>query len=206
MTREGRVAALVLAAGLSSRMAPRNKLLMADASGQTMVGQVVAAAVASRAHEVVVVTGHQAEDVEHAATEAAGGAQHLRLVRCAGFAQGLSASLKCGIAALGEASAALVCLGDMPLVTSAMLDRLIDAHHQACQASIVVPTCRGTRGNPVLWDAGYFADFAALSGDRGARALLARHADRIIEVELGSEAVLRDFDTPESLGHRVDTF
>ncbi len=194
------VAALILAAGRSSRMGPRNKLLLRDEGGRTMIGQVVQAALQSRASEIVLVTGHQAAAVEAAAFRAAGVGSRLRVVHAPTYAEGLSASLKSGIEAVAGAAAALVCLGDMPLVTGAMLDRLIGAFAAGAEKTIVVPTCRGMRGNPVLWDRKFFPAFAALSGDRGARDLLARNTAEIAEVDFGDTAILRDFDTPEAVG------
>ena len=78
----------------------------------------------------------------------------------------------------------LVCLGDMPLVTQILIDRLLDAYDPAEGNLIVVPTYHGKRGNPVLWDRRFFAEMAALTGDTGARTLLLRHAEHVVEVEV----------------------
>ncbi len=194
------VAALILAAGRSSRMGPRNKLLLRDQSGRSMIGRVVEAVLESRASDIVLVTGHQAASVEAAALHVAGAASRLRVVHAPTYAEGLSASLKSGMQAVSGSLAALICLGDMPLVTGGLIDRLIDTFVTGSQKTIVVPTCRGARGNPVLWGRKFFPAFAALSGDRGARDLLARNAADIAEVELGDTAILKDFDTPEAAG------
>lgn len=195
------IAAIILAAGLSSRMAPGNKMLARDGYGQSMIGRVIQAALGTRTEEVILITGHRAEEIEHAARQATttGTAARLRFVRSPNYAQGMSASVKAGIAAAARASAALICLGDMPEITAAMMNSLIDAYDPAAGKTIVVPTCRGARGNPVLWGNALFDAFGALSGDTGARALLALHASNIIEVELATEALLTDFDTPQSL-------
>jgi len=189
------IAAVVLAAGRSTRMAPLNKLLLADASGRAMVARVVDQVLASRARPVLVVTGHQAE-----AVEAALAGRPVRLVHAEGYESGLSASLAAGIRAVPpEASAALVCLGDMPLVGAAVIDRLLAAYDPDAGRLIVLPTCRGTTGNPMLWDRRFFPEILALTGDAGARRLLERYPDAIAAVEVGDEAVLRDFDTEASL-------
>jgi molybdenum cofactor cytidylyltransferase len=91
----------------------------------------------------------------------------------------------------------------MPLITSAVLNQLLDTYDPEEGRLIVVPTHRGKRGNPVLWDRSFFADMAALSGDTGARALLFRHAEYVAEVEVESDAVLLDFDTAEALQPRA---
>ena len=190
-----RVAAIVLAAGRSSRMAPRNKLLIAGKDGRAMVARVVDQVLGSAAWPVLVVLGHQAAEVEHALAGRA-----VRLVHAADHGSGLSASLRAGLAALpDDIDAALVCLGDMPLVTARVLDRLIDAYDPHRGRTIVLPTFRGERGNPMLWGRRWFADIAAITGDGGARLLLAARAEHAVEVEAGEDTVLRDFDTPDTL-------
>jgi molybdenum cofactor cytidylyltransferase len=190
------VAAVVLAAGLSRRMGPRNKLLMRDASGQPMVTRVVVSSLASRADPVIVVTGHEAGAISESLT-----GLPVHLVHAPNYAQGMSASLQAGIAALPNAAGgALICLGDMPLVSAALLNRLISAFEAATHPAIVVPLCDGVRGNPVLWGHAFFGAVATLSGDQGARTLLAAFAGNVVTVETGDDAVLRDFDTPEAFG------
>ena len=189
------VAAVVLAAGMSSRMAPHNKLLLADRSGKPMIARVLDNVLSSRARPILVVLGHRGEEVR-----AALGGRPVTYVGAADYAAGLSASLKAGIAAVpSEAAAALVVLGDMPLVAGRVLDRLIDAFDPDEGRAIVVPTHQGRPGNPVLWGRGFFPDILGLTGDAGARGLLAHHAEVVAEIEVGDDAVLRDFDTVESL-------
>jgi molybdenum cofactor cytidylyltransferase len=189
------VAALVLGAGKSSRMAPTNKLLTTNAAGRSMIGQVVDATLASTTGATLVVVGHQADQVMAALAGRA-----VTFIHAPDFGAGLSASLRAGISALPEwCSAILVCLGDMPLVTPALIDRVVGAYDPAAGHLIVVPTHLGQRGNPVLWDRRFWPDIMGLTGDSGARALLLRHAGHVVERDLGSDAVLRDFDTPEAL-------
>jgi molybdenum cofactor cytidylyltransferase len=180
-------------------MGARNKLLIRDSSGRTMIGRVVQEVLGSQASEVVVVTGHQAQDVAAAARLASAGSARIRFVRADDFAGGLSASLKTGIQALSHAGSALICLGDMPLVNSAILNAVMSAYDPDKGRTIIVPTCRGRRGNPILWDRRFFSALAGLSGDQGARALLAQHVQDVTELECHDEAILRDFDTPDSL-------
>ncbi len=191
------VVALVLAAGLSRRMSPRNKLLVTDETGMTMVARVTRSALASRAAEVIVVTGHQAELVATSLQDIAG--RKARLVHAHDYGLGMSASLKAGIAALPDtAEGVLVCLGDMPLVTPTLLDRLIDAFAATPRPAIIVPLCNGARGNPILWDRSFFSAFATLFRDQGARGLLDVFSRDVVSIETGDDAVLRDFDTPEA--------
>lgn len=192
--RAPRIAALVLAAGRSSRMGGSNKLL-AEVGGQPLVARTVEAALASQAKPVVVVTGHQAE-----AVSAALAGRPLTLVHNPDYADGLSASLKAGLAALpGDVDGVVVCLGDMPRVSPAVIDRLVAAYNPTEGRAVCIPTVQGKRGNPVLWDRGFFAEMMKLTGDAGAKSLLGRHADQVVEVPVDEGGILYDVDTPELL-------
>lgn len=194
-TARPHVAAIVLAAGSSSRMAPRHKLLVEGPDGRTMVARVVDHILASKVRPILVVTGHRAPEVR---TALAG--RDVRFVHAERHAEGLAESLKAGLAALPEESvASLICLGDMPLVDGATIDRIAAAFNPDEGHRIVVPTHKGVFGNPVLWDRAYVPDLMTLSGDSGARSLLKRHMEAVAEVEMPDNAVLLDFDTPESL-------
>ena len=186
------VSALVLAAGQSSRMAPRHKLLEPDATGIPMLARTVDHLLASRARPIRVVVGHRAPEIMAALQ-----GRPVAFVHADHYAAGLSASLRAGLAAVEE-RAALIVLGDMPLVTGASIDRLIEAYDPDEGRLIVVPTHDGQWGNPVLWDRRYFPAIMDLAGDTGARKLLGRHADAVAEIPL-DDTVLRDFDTVESL-------
>ncbi|HVC63438.1 MAG TPA: molybdopterin-binding/glycosyltransferase family 2 protein [Acetobacteraceae bacterium] len=189
------IAAVVLGAGRSRRMAPHNKLLVADRTGKTMIARVVDNVLSSNARPVLVVVGHQAEQVEHAL-----GGRPVRYVYAEDYAEGLSASLKAGIAAVPpECAAALVCLGDMPLVTGRMIDRLLAAYDPDEGRLIVLPVFHGKQGNPMLWDRRFFPEILGIGGDSGARFLVGKHMEVVAEVEMADDAVLRDFDTTESL-------
>lgn len=189
------IAAVVLAAGRSRRMAPHNKLLVVDRTGKPMIARVVDNVLSSHARPILVVTGHQAEQVQHAL-----GGRPVRYVHADDYAEGLAASLKAGIAAVpGECAAAVVCLGDMPLVTGRMIDRLLSAYDPDEGRLIVLPTYRGKQGNPMLWDREFFPEILDVSGDSGARFLVGQHIEAVAEVEMADDAVLRDFDTTESL-------
>ena len=145
------IAALVLAAGRSSRMGGPNKLL-AEINGRPLVRIVAEAALASRARPVLVVTGHQHERVE-----AALAGLPVEFVHNPAFAGGLGTSLRAGIAALpAQTDGAIVCLGDMPQVDAAMIDTLIGALDPAKGALIAVPSIEGQRGNPVVWSRRFF--------------------------------------------------
>jgi molybdenum cofactor cytidylyltransferase len=194
-----KVAVLVLAAGRSTRMGGPNKLL-AETDGQPLVVHAVRAALASQAVEVVVVLGHMAGEIQAAVEKAVPPKARLRFVTNPDFADGLSTSVRAGIAALGkDIDAAIVQLGDMPGVNSGLLDRLMAAFSPVEGRSICVPTAGGKRGNPVLWDRRFFDDMGKLAGDSGAKHLIGEHADLVCEVEMAGEGAVTDIDTPEAL-------
>jgi molybdenum cofactor cytidylyltransferase len=189
-----RIGVLLLAAGQSRRMGGPNKLL-AEVDGTPMVTHVARRLLASRARPIIAVLGNQAEGVD-----AALGKLPVERIHNPDFVGGLSTSLKCGIAALPpDLDGALVCLGDMPLISGRHLDRLIAAFNPLEGRAIIVPTRRGKRGNPVLWSSRFFPEMAELAGDVGAKHLIGEHAELVAEVEMEDDAVLVDIDTPEAL-------
>lgn len=189
-----RVAAVVLAAGQSRRMGGPNKLLETLGS-KPLVRRVVEQVLASKASPVVVVTGHEQERVAQALA-----GLPVRFAHNPRYADGLSTSVKTGIAALPEeADAALICLGDMPQVDKRLLDRLVEAFDPERGALIVVPTFEGKRGNPVLWSRRFFHDLGELQGDVGARHLIGAYPDAVTEVAVEDSAAFFDVDTPDAL-------
>jgi len=188
-----KIAAIVLAAGESRRWGQDNKLL-APVEGEPMVLRSIRAVLASQARPAIVVTGHEAAAVALRLADLPVSVAH-----APDFAAGLSASLKAGIAAVpGDCAGALVCLGDMPWVRPATLDRLIAAFDPD-RSVACVPAYRGEWGNPVLLGRTLFPQIATLSGDRGARALLAGLGERVGLVAVDDPGVLRDLDQPDTL-------
>lgn len=191
--KSGRVAAVVLAAGRSTRMGGPNKLL-ARFGTQPLVRRTVERALASRASRVVVVTGHQADRVRSALA-----GLDVIIVHNPDFASGLSSSLKAGVAAVpGNADGVLVMLGDMPELTSADLDRLIAAFAASGGQAVARATHGGKRGNPVILPRALFASVLTLEGDTGARHLVEADGQAVVDVEIGAGAEV-DVDTPDAM-------
>jgi len=191
--RAPRIAAVVLAAGMSSRMGS-NKL-MAELNGKPLVRHAVEAALASAARPVIVVTGN-----EETKTRAALANLDVTFVGNPHFAEGLSTSLKAGIAAVpAGCDGAIVLLGDMPGVSTALIDRLIASFDPREDRAICVATRNGKHGNPVLWARRFFEEIASIEGDVGAKALVGAYGELVREVEATDDAPLIDIDTPEAL-------
>ena len=192
--RAPRIAALVLAAGQSRRMGADNKLL-AEVDGRPMVTHAVDVALSAQVRAVLVVTGHEAD-----AVRAALAGRNVGFAHNPDYAEGLSSSLRAGLAALPpDIDGALVLLGDMPRVTAGHIDRLIAAFNPVEGRAICVPTFNGKRGNPVLFARALFADIQSVTGDVGARHLIGQHGDEVAEVAMDDEAIFVDVDTPDAL-------
>jgi molybdenum cofactor cytidylyltransferase len=187
-----KIAGILLAAGRSARMAPRNKLL-APIGGMPMICRVAASVLESGVSSVIVVTGYEADRI----VDALNGLD-VTIVTNPSYADGLSTSLKAGLEAVSPtADGALICLGDMPEIESPVIHALLAAF--TGRDAICVPVHRGRRGNPVLWGHNHFAEMMALTGDAGAKPLMALHANRLIEVEVAADSIFEDVDSPADL-------
>ncbi len=168
----------------------RHKLLL-PLGDRPLVAHVVAAACASGADPVLVVVGHEAERVRDALPP---GRQ--RVVVNEDFATGMASSLRAGVAAVPrECAGALILLGDQPLVTAPLLDRLIAAA-RARPGVMVAASYGGRRGSPVCFPRAYFEELTAVAGDEGGRSVLAHHVDRVELVACDQLAPDLDVDDP----------
>jgi molybdenum cofactor cytidylyltransferase len=191
--RAPRIAAIIMAAGTSSRMGGRNKLLR-EIGGAPMIRRSAEAVLASAASPVIVVTGRDAEEMR-----AALAGLDVSFIHNEDFAAGMAGSLKTGLGALpADTDGAVVVLGDMPYVTAGHIDRLIAAYDEDEGRTICVPTHDGKWGNPVLWSRRYFPEMLAITGDKGARELLHTYAEKLCEVAMDDSGILKDFDTPDA--------
>lgn len=181
--------AIILTAGQSRRMGS-NKLLLSF-RGKPMIAH-VADAVKAAGLPAIVVLGHAAEEVRDALT-----GYPVDFVKAADHAEGMGRSIAAGIAAVPKDwQAAIICLGDMPLISSDLL-RMMAA--SAFPAAILVPSFHGRRGNPVLWGRDHFPALLELQGDEGARKLLPHRRAYVADIAWKDGSIFRDFDTPASL-------
>jgi molybdenum cofactor cytidylyltransferase len=188
------VAAIILAAGRSTRMGGPNKLL-AELEGKPLVRIVTEQALASKAQGVIVVTGHQHAEVQNALR-----GLKVTFAHNPDFAEGLAGSVKAGIVAVpANADGAVICLGDMPLIDAHLIDRLIEAFAPDRGNLIVVPVSDSRRGNPVLWSRRFFNELMTLDGDIGARHLIEKHREAVAEVPVDGHRAFLDIDTPQAL-------
>jgi len=186
-----RVAGVVLAAGLSSRMG-ENKMLI-EVGGRTLVQRAVETALSARLDPVLVVVGHESERVR----------AELRGLSCtavlnAEYARGMNTSLRAGIRALPEnTDAAVVLLGDMPLVDARMVRALVEAF-RGSPAPLAISTYGGIVAPPILYARAVFAELRALDADACGKQVVKQHRAEAIELAWPSEA-LTDLDEPADL-------
>ena len=193
-----KVAALILAAGLSTRMGQPKQLL--PYQGKSLVRRAVEAAVGSRARKTIVVTGAARERVEREL-----GGLAVMLVHNPDFADGMSTSLRAGLRAVRpDIDGVVVMLADQPFIDAAIVDALIERYEQT-SAKIVRPRYGGVPGNPVLWDSSHIEALAAQEGDQGGRALLQAHRDQIEWLDLPDANLQTDVDTPEAYASLTGT-
>lgn len=163
--------------------------LLLELGGRSVIRRVVENALSSRAMETVVVLGHEADLV---AREIAG--LPVRTALNPDFASGMASSLRVGLNAVSpDAKGALILLGDQPLVTPEVINRIIGAFESSGEP-IVAPVYNGVQGNPVCFARALFPALSALEGDRGAKAILGEDPNRVEWVAFESDLPLRDLD------------
>jgi molybdenum cofactor cytidylyltransferase len=183
------VSAVVLAAGMATRMGAVKQLL--PFRGKTVLEHVLDTLRASEVREIVLVLGFAADEI--CARVPLDG---IKIVTNDAYREGMASSLRAGISALDPASdTALIVLADQPLVQPGTINRLIAER----DSPIAIPVYNGMRGNPVLIGRSLFPEVLRLSGDTGCRALFSAHAGEILKVPVEDPGILIDFDTKEDL-------
>lgn len=191
------VTALVLAAGSSKRMG-RNKLLL-PLAGRPMIQHTLDALQGSDLKAITLVSGHQSlrlrDQLQDHPLQ-----NRLRIVNNPDYASGLASSLRRGLEQLpADHGGLLLLLGDMPLLTQALVQKILTRFQELNGERIVIPCYRGQRGHPRVWPAALVPMMALARGDRGADFLIRQNPAWVEELELDDPAVIRDFDTPEAL-------
>jgi len=192
------VVGVLLAAGAGTRFGGGVPKQLQPFRGAPLLGWPLAALRDGGVDRVVVVLGARADEVEAGA--ALGGAE---VVRCAGWAEGLSASLRAGVGAAAGAEAVVVALADQPLLDARAVARVLAARAPAEHGALRA-TYAGAPGHPTLLESSTFARVAALRGDAGARELLRDPATRVGLVACDGLGRPDDADTPEALA-RLET-
>jgi len=192
------VAGLVLAAGGSRRMGDGTNKLLEEVGGKPLVLWPVDALLGAGIDPVLVVLGHEASRVRALVAD-----RGVVFVEHDEWARGMAGSIARGareLERLGtDCQGLAVVLGDLPALRASHVRLVVRAFASAPAGSICLPVHAGRRGHPVLFDRSYLGELATLTGEGGARPILDRHGDRVLEVEVSSDAVLADVDTPAAL-------
>lgn len=184
------VSAVVLAAGLSTRMG-RNKLLL-NFKDKPLIARLVDTLLGSKIDEVIVVLGHEIEKVR---AELQG--KPVRLVHNPDYREGLSTSVRTGVDAVSpDADGIMICLADQPLLEPADVNQIVAAFADAKKVnkSIVVPFFEGERGNPVILDASLRVAILGIVGDVGCKGVIKRYPEKVYALEMENDHVVRDVD------------
>ena len=182
-----RVAGIILAAGMSTRMGQLKQLL--PLGGRAAI-EWIAEVVSSRLDEVVVVLGHRAEEIAPVLA-----AYPVRWVVNADYQTGMLSSVQCAVRTVDTEADYLICLGDQPRLSGAVVEQVLQARTQV-SAGIIIPTANGKRGHPVLIRNAYRAEILELSIDVGLNAVTRGHPEDTCELSVAENAILTDMDTP----------
>jgi molybdenum cofactor cytidylyltransferase len=196
-------AALILAAGSSSRMGGGRHKLLLPLGGRPVLAHVLEATLASRARPIILVLGHQAIQVR-AALGPLADQPAITIIENPNYLQGMSTSIHAGLRTLmgsntssDQPDGAVILLGDQPLMTTQIIDTLITAR-QATHKRIITPLYQGKRGNPVLFDASIFAELLQITGDEGGKSVIEHHRPEVAGVEVDTTTPSSDVDTWEA--------
>jgi len=185
------VVAILLAAGSASRFGA-DKLLHALPHDVPIAVQAARQLQAVFADRVLAVVRPEAKTLAALLRQ-----ESCTVIECGNAAEGMAASLACGVAGAGDAQGFVVALADMPFIRASTIAAVRDA--LASGAPLAAPYFRARRGHPVGIAARFRDDIAALKGDEGARKIIAAHQDVLRKIPVGDPGVLRDIDTPEDL-------
>ena len=184
--------AVLLAAGRSERMGRNNKLLL-NVDGIPLVRKSAINILNSNVTSMTVVTGFDENKIVNALS-----GLNVNFVKNINFREGLSSSLKAGLANITPTpSAVIICLADMPKVQPEHINRLLENFDPLRGLEICIPTNNGKRGNPVLIGSRFFPHIFETNGDFGAKQVMKHHPDKIVEVEIGTSDIHFDIDTQD---------
>ncbi len=193
------VSAVVLAAGESKRMGEHKQLLLMGS--RTMLERVLDSFIASSVCQVVAVLGSGVGKMRKVI-----GNRAVDVVFNERYQEGMSTSLIKGLEAVNRrAGGVMFALVDQPFVDTDVINRLIAAFSCGSKG-IVVPVYGKRRGNPVLFDMEYGEELRGLRGDRGAKEILMRHPEDVLEVDVECSGVIEDIDTVEEYRRACEEF
>lgn len=192
------ISSILLAAGESKRMGMPKQLMPFGDS--TILEQTVDNLLSSRVDEIIVVLGCRAEDIEKRIA-----AKPVKIAMNPAYRQGMSTSIVAGLALVDDrAEAVMFVLADQPFIDGKIINQLVDGF-ASNDRGIVFPSCRGSRGHPIIFSIKYRKELLELKGDIGGRQIIKEHPDDVLEIPVDSEGVSVDIDTTDDFSQRLDT-
>ena len=187
------ISAILLAAGRSNRFEGKNKLLLPFDDG-SIVGTTTAILAALPIREVIVVTGHEAAEMQKILKGC-----DVKFTHNPNFAQGMAASISKGVASADQKTDGfLICPADMPFLTIAFLEKLCRTFASGPKSAIAYPVYQGEQRNPVIFSSRYRKDLLhGIVGDKGARSIIRANPEKALEVPVTDPLILQDIDTLE---------
>ena len=182
------ISIIIPAAGLSSRMGEDNKLMMQFRGHPTLLDATLAAATSVATDDVVVVTGHEGDAIMSIAER-----HSVRLVYNPNFKRGMGSSIKAGIASTHPAHGLMVWPADMPLISKASFEKVIQF---GGPDNIVRPMFDGKPGHPVLFGLLFRDALLQIGDEQGARSMLSKNEESTLLVDVDDSGVIQDIDTP----------
>jgi len=183
------IAGIVLAAGGSTRMGQKNKLIL-HVNGMSIISSTVGAAVESSLDPVRVVLGNDSNTVKRELIN-----YPVSFIHNNNWMEGMATSIVSGMENL-DSDGIMFILGDMPFISSKIINQLVQ---QFDSNKIIVPFNNGERGNPVIFPSHLFSELKKISGDRGAKPLIQKYNEDVKEVPIQSKAIFQDIDDREEL-------
>ncbi len=187
-----KVTAIIFAAGLSRRMGKEDKITY-NFKNKPMISHIVEAALSSHIKDIIIIAGKNYRKIEQIIQH-----DNVKIKYNKLYKDGLSSSIKAGIKLIAnEIDAALFMLGDMPLIDSTLINKMLTSFDPVEGRSIIIPTFHGKRGQPILFSSELFSQISKISGDIGAKNIIHSNSNLIYEIEHHNNSILTDFDTFE---------
>jgi molybdenum cofactor cytidylyltransferase len=193
----GEIVALILAGGESRRMNSPKMLL--PFSGKTIIEKVIKNVMASKVDKTIVVLGADREKMIEVV-------EKYPVMYCCNdnYKQGMLSSVKCGFRSMPPGyDAVLVFLGDQPMITAEVVNVVISTYRNS-KKGIVIPVHNSKRGHPLLISSGYKDEIEKLDENEGLRLLAQKFPEDVLEVEINTDSILRDIDTPEDYEKEIN--
>ncbi len=192
MSQQKQTAGIILAGGSSTRFGRPKQLLRLK--GKYLLDYVLNAALASELNQVVLVLGHDHQNILQA-LETRTSQERLQVVINHRYLEGQSRSLQAGLLKIRQAfPAVMFLLGDQPMLDSSVINHILERFRYSGK-DICVPVCKGKRGNPTIFNRVLYDQLMAIEGDIGARNIIRDNPERVLYTELDDPLCFFDIDS-----------